>query len=81
MTVFRVRPWFLPTSLAVFLTEVWPDGPADTSSDADSGDPLEGGGDGPPPTRSADSGTTECLPRSGAADEDGERSRRHPDRP
>ncbi|MGW1379317.1 hypothetical protein ACWD6P_34320 [Streptomyces sp. NPDC002446] len=64
MTVFRVRPWFLPTSLAAFLTEVCPDGAADAPSDAGADD----GPDGPPDTRSADLGTTECLPCAGASD-------------
>ncbi|GAA2606330.1 hypothetical protein Stube_62980 [Streptomyces tubercidicus] len=71
MTVFRARPWFLPTSLAAFLTEAWPDGPADdpsdsrpdtrpdTAPDAPSDAPSDGPSDTPPDTRSADSGATD----------------------
>ncbi|BDM68961.1 hypothetical protein HEK616_24480 [Streptomyces nigrescens] len=53
MTVFRVRPWFLPASLTAFLSEVWPDGPADPPSDAGPGDRADAASD----TRSG-----ECRP-------------------
>jgi len=50
VTVSRVRPWFLPTSLAAFLTEVWPDETADAPSEAGPDAPSGT----PPDTRSGD---------------------------
>ncbi|GAO07696.1 hypothetical protein TPA0598_03_01570 [Streptomyces lydicamycinicus] len=71
MTVFRARPWFLPTSLAAFLTEAWPDGPADAPSDArpDTGSdgPSDTPSGTPSDTRSADSGPTDCSSRPDTA--------------
>ncbi|GAA2326584.1 hypothetical protein Scani_43930 [Streptomyces caniferus] len=62
MTVSRVRPWFLPTSLAAFWTEDCPDGaaddPSDAGPDAPSGSPSD--------TRSGDSGPTGRRPGNGA---------------
>ncbi|GGX41024.1 hypothetical protein GCM10010341_73780 [Streptomyces noursei] len=47
MTAPRLRPWFLPASLAALLTQTPPDGPADAPSDPGPGptaDPGSGRG-------------------------------------
>ncbi|MFI1433928.1 hypothetical protein [Streptomyces lydicus] len=64
MTVFRVRPWFLPTSLAAFLIEAGPEAPADAPSDA-----VRDGSPGTPSdTRSAEAGPDGCPPSGDPGD-------------
>ncbi|BDH11909.1 hypothetical protein HOK021_30880 [Streptomyces hygroscopicus] len=81
MTVSRARPWFLPTSLAAFLTEVEPDGPADDPSDGRPGAGSDTPDGAPPDTRSADSGPTGCPPCTGASGTADEESGKPADRP
>ncbi|MEU9122566.1 hypothetical protein AB0C96_22335 [Streptomyces sp. NPDC048506] len=80
MTLFRVRPWFLPSSLAALLTEVWPDGPADAPSDADAGGRSAAGSGAPPDTRSGECGPADPRPATDTATGAGERPEQPADR-
>ncbi|GLW15014.1 hypothetical protein Stsp01_17570 [Streptomyces sp. NBRC 13847] len=85
MTVFRARPWFLPTSLAGFLTEAGPDGPADAPSDPapeDRSDAPSGTRPGSrSDTRSADPRPAASRPSGDASTNGGESSSDPADRP